>query len=365
VSPIRPLQRGDIPQVAKLYELVARDGLSEPPSQLTPFFERTLLDHPWADPEIPSLVWEDGHRITGFIGSNVRRMRFDGRPVRMACSAHLIVHPESRSRAVGAQLMRRFLGGPQQLTITDGATDTVRRMWEGLGGHTVHLSCLSFIRLFRPARLAVGLLAARRGWSAADVGLRPLALAVDRVAELMARRRFVPARPDCDARPLTVAALLEHHSVVAKTVRLYADYDTAYLDWLFREIAEIASWGPLWPSRVGCGRLWAESVHSGGNVVGWYVCQVRRGGLCRVLQFAATPRGADVVYAQLAHSARALGAAGLYGRIEPRLFVPVTEGPGLIVPSGGRLLVHTGDRELLAAVLGGDALLSTMDGEWW
>ncbi len=35
---------------------------------------------------------------------------------------------------VGALLMRRHLSGPQELTITDGPTDTVRRMWAGLGG---------------------------------------------------------------------------------------------------------------------------------------------------------------------------------------------------------------------------------------
>ena len=60
--------------------------------------QSTLLDSPWADPELPSLVAIDGNEIVGMIGSNVRRMRFDDRPVRMVCSAHLLSHPRVRQR---------------------------------------------------------------------------------------------------------------------------------------------------------------------------------------------------------------------------------------------------------------------------
>ena len=106
-SPIRPLEQEDLPAVARLYQVVMRGGGDAPPAFLEPFFERTLLDQPWADSTIPSLVYVEEGEIVGFIGSNVRRMRFDGRPVTMACSAHQIAHPRVRKRAVGALLMRK------------------------------------------------------------------------------------------------------------------------------------------------------------------------------------------------------------------------------------------------------------------
>ena len=125
---------------------------------------------------------------------------------------------------------------------------------------------------------------------------------------------------------------MEHLEVVTRDVRLRADYDEPYLEWLFRELDMIGCWGPLWPDGVG-GAARAEVVSRGGVVDGWYVCQLRIGGFCRVLQFAATARGAEVVFAQLAHRARERGAAGLYGRLEPRLAVPVTARSLAIRPS--------------------------------
>src|SRR3954453_8670276 len=110
-SRIRPLERDDIPAVARLYQVVMREGSGGPPAFLAPFFERTLLDQPWADPTIPSLVYVEDGKIVGFIGSNIRRMRFGGEPITMACSAHQIAHPRVRKRAVGALLMNKYMSG--------------------------------------------------------------------------------------------------------------------------------------------------------------------------------------------------------------------------------------------------------------
>ena len=360
---IRSMERRDVPDVARLYEVVVRKGRPEP--ELAGFLERTTFDQPWADPEIPSLVYEHEGRVAGFLASHVRRLRFDGRPVSLACSALLVSHPEVRSRGVGARLLKAYLSGPQDVTITDGATDTVRRMWEGLGGHAVPLCCLTFVQPFRPARLAGSLLEERSSTLLA----RPVEAAsplVDRLAARVARARFVPpVPPSADVSVLTPNLLVEHLAATTGDVRLRADYDEPYLEWLFRELDMIGSWGPLWPGGVRRGVLWAELVSRGGVVDGWYVCQLRVGGFCRVLQFAATARGAEVVFAQLAHRARERGAAGLYGRLEPKLAVPVTARGLAIRPSDGRLLVHSREEALSMAVRAGDALLTRLDGEWW
>jgi hypothetical protein len=358
------MERDDVARVAALYELVVREGKPQP--QLAPFLERTTFDHPWADPDIPSLVYEEDGEILAFLASNVRRMRFETRPVRMACSALLVAHPRARQRAAGAQLMRAYLTGPQDFTITDGATETVRRMWEGLGGHTVGLGCLAFVKVFRPMRLAGGLLAERSSrLLAAPVGA--VAPALDGVAGLVARSRLVPHAPpeNTEVVPLTPELVVDHLGAVTGDIRLHADYDADYLSWLFRELDEIGMWGPLWPGGVRRGPLWAELVRRGDAVEGWYVCQLRVGGFCRVLQFATALRAADAVFAQLAYRARARGAAGLYGRLEPRLVAPVTSAGAVLRPSDGRLLVHSRHAELARAVRAGEALLTRMDGEWW
>ena len=362
---IRPLEREDIPAVARLFALVWRGAEDDADRELERFFESTLLDHPWTDPELPSLVAIDGDELVGLIGSNVRRGDFDGRPVRMVCSAHLVSHPRARSQAVGAVLMKALLSRPQDITITDGATDDVRRMWEALGGASVGLGAFSFVRLFRPASLAGDLALGRRSRALVSSPLRALPAAIDGIARLAAPRRLVSPPAACSAEPLTPESLVEHAAHVTAGVRFRVTYDVPYVTWLFDELGRVEARGTLWADGIPRGGLWAELVRSGESVVGWYVCHLREAGFCRVLQFAPAPRKSDALFAELSFRAEAFGAAALYGRLEPTLVAPAVNAASHIRPSDGRLLVHARDPGLLAAVRSGDALLTRMDGEWW
>ena len=135
MTAIRPLERRDLPAVARLYERVARSGSSDPPPALVTYFERTLLDHPWYDAELPSLVYADRNgRIVGFLGVHARRLLLRDRPLRMVCSGQLVADPDAGAPGVGGLLLRKCLAGPQELTITDGATEAVRVLWQRLGG---------------------------------------------------------------------------------------------------------------------------------------------------------------------------------------------------------------------------------------
>ena len=148
---IRPMRREEVPQVADLYRFVDNSDWRIPPAELPTWLERTLFGYPWVDPEIPTLVYvEDSGEILGFIGSNVRRMRFDGQPIRMAAAGPLIAHPKVRNRGMGAMLWRRFLTGPQDLTITDGASDEMRQIVELIGGQMMHPSSIVWARVFGP-----------------------------------------------------------------------------------------------------------------------------------------------------------------------------------------------------------------------
>jgi hypothetical protein len=106
-------------------------------------------------------------------------------------------------------------------------------------------------------------------------------------------------------------------------------------------------------------------VKKDGIVQGWYVCHLRRGGFCRVLQLVATSRGAEPVFDGLVYRARERGASGIYGRLEPQLFSAVSNRRSFIRVHEGRMLAHSHDRQIANAIFTGDALLTRMDGEWW
>ena len=159
MSSIRPATLEDVPGAVRLFQRMMPAYSEVPPASLESFFRRALFDNPATDSQIPSLVYEGGGgRIVGFVGAQVRPMRFDGRPIRVASASHLVADPDER-RPIGALLLRSFLTGRQEATVTDTATPVVTRIWLALGGRPRHLGG---IRLRASAARRV----APRSWSA-------------------------------------------------------------------------------------------------------------------------------------------------------------------------------------------------------
>jgi len=354
---IRPLSLDDLPAVVSLYERIHRSGSPTPPPGLAAYFARTFLNHPWADPDIPSLVFEDGGQILGFIGSTVRRLRFDGRPIRLGCSGPFFVNPDTPSKSVGPFLLRHYMQGPQDLTITDAANETVRRIWQRFGGGCLHLSSIRWTRLFRPMQCVADELLIRAGKRRVQLAVRPALRVLDSVVTRIPRTGFRPAPPEVTGEPLTPDLMIEHLPVIARSLRVYPDYDGCFLRWLFRELGEVRRLG------VRCAMLVRDKD---GSVLGWYVYLIRTEGLSQVLQIAAPEENVGPVIDHLLAHARAAGAPGLLGRLEPRLLVPLATRRCFLHNKGRYFaMIHSRVPGLTAAIREGSALLTRMEGETW
>ena len=355
MSGLRPLEREDLDEVAALYELVMRSGTRRPPAGLASYFERTLLDHPWVDEEIPSFVHVDRDgRIVAFMSSHVRRLRLGDAPLRLACSGQLVADPEARNRAVGALLLRSYLRGPQDLTITDGATDEVRRMWTALGGEPSPLACITWTKPFRPWRYLGDYLLDRGSRNSLKPFARRLLAGPDALTRRATGGLFRPARPATRSEPLTPEALVEHLPSLDRTLRLRPDYDLPFAGWLF---------GALW--EVYGDSLAAALVRDArGRVLGWHVSTVRPGEVAYVLGIAATDTGAGEVVDHLFHMAHERGAVAVQGRLEPRLLEAIGRRRCLLRFTG-EALIHARDPLVLGAALTRSALLTRLEGEWW
>src|SRR6476620_11403890 len=164
MAQIRAFVEGDIPRVAGLHRTVFK--ASEHADVVTldayhEYFTRVFLNSPLHDSRLPSLVYEDGDRVVGFLGVVPRRMLMRGRRFQAAISSQFVVDPAARAGLVAMRLARTFLEGPQDLSISDEASDLARKIWEGLGGMTALLRSLHWTRPLRPATLAVSTLQAR------------------------------------------------------------------------------------------------------------------------------------------------------------------------------------------------------------
>jgi hypothetical protein len=353
VSRIRPVERDDLGQVVALYERTVRSGRPTAPPGLAGYFERTVLDHPWVDPEIPSLAYEaDDGRILGFIGSHVRRLRLDGREIRMGCAGQLVSDPAQRRLAIGARLLRGYLSGPQDVSITDGANEIVHEMWSHLGGYALYPGSLIWTRLLRPWR-AVGdrwlEITGRERWRRAARAAWPL---LDGLTAPFAKP---PARPaGVQTEELTPGALIKHQSQVLGDSRLWVDYDEPFLEWLFREMATVRTRG----------ELTRRLLRREGELLGWYVVYLKPRGLSQVMDIAAVKGQLGVVVDCLFADAWRGGAAALEGRMEVALYEQLSS-RRCLVRYGNRALFHSGEPDALAAISLGRSALTRLDGEWW
>ena len=346
MAEIRPFEREDLPPVVKLLgdHLEGWDGD-------VGLIQAAFLDHPWVDPDTPSLVIvDDGGKPTGFIGVHPRRIEFEGRVVKGACCTHLVVHPDSRAAGGGAQLVRQVMSGPQELTWSDTTVPVVARMWAVFGGRIDYGRAADWLIVLRPMR-----------WAARALGGRIRGPAADRRApgRRRSRSRLPPADaegapptpPEVSGADATVAEIVAAQPEVTRRLALYVPYDEAALDFT---LARIEGTGK---------RVVRRLVRRGGRPIGWYVYLAQPGGVSRVIHLAAAARDADHVLGELIDHAREAGSAAVSGRYEPHIDAAVRARLA-ILGLNSRPAMRARDTKVGLALAGDTSLLTRLDGEW-
>lgn len=349
MASIRPVSRADIPGVVELL----RRHLGGSLDLHEDFLAAALLDHPWADPELPSLVAVEDDELVGFIGSQVRRMRLGDRALRAVCCAHLVVAPERRKGAAGALLLRRLVSGPQDLTWSDTANDVVMRMWSVFGGYVDPTRACDWMLVLRPVRWgldALSSLVRRRDLGRDLMPVRAVPLQV--AGRRLVPRAFPMQERSVTSEPASVAAIVQHAPAFAARGSIRPDHDGEHLEHLFELVERTA------------GSLERRLVHRDGRPIGWYAYLSRAGGGSRVLHLAALDPDLDAVLGELVEHARSQGSAVLSGRFEPHLEDPLRR-RFAVLGLARRPVMHTRDPEIRALLGSGSALITQLDGEWY
>ena len=357
---VREFCRDDIGQVARLWLRVFHRNAGRTARPLEEYFRQVFFDNPWADSELPSLVYEEpGRGIVGFLGVIPRRMVFNGRRIRVAVASQLMV--DERARAFpAAQLMRRLFAGPQDLAFSDGANDFSERLWRACGGDVAMLYSLQWTRILRPILYARSVIRSRGGWHyalAADV-LAPVCHALDAlVARTGPGSRWLPDCADCTIVDDPSDQLLyDRMREMAAARRLQPGDDFESYRWLLQRAAEKRMYGGLRKSVV---------QDPGGRVIGWYLYYVKRGAVAQVLQFGARPNAVQKVLNCLFHRARAEGAVAISGELDPRFTRELAASRCEFGWPGCAVVAQSRDIDLLNAIHRGDAFVSRLEGEWW
>lgn len=359
---IRAFEPEDAAAVASLWQYWFRGKTRSPDPGLVALVTRMYVDDPRFDPELrPLVAHDDDGGLLGFLGVTATPIVLDGRPGRLAGVFPSVVDPNAPT-TVAAFLLRRFLAGPQDLTLSDGGHAKFERIWELLGGRIMQLQSMRWVKLLRPGAVGLGGLAGRRRSVATlEPLLRPVVGGGDRVARALLRERIgAPASPGgYTVEPLAPAGLAAAAPELLGRLRLRPDYREEHLAWQFSEMAKI----------VEQGEFRARLVRDGtGAPVGWYVYYLRPGGVSRVYDVEARQGAIDAVYSALFAEADAAGAGAIIGRLEPRLR-GVMHRLGALVHNGGSLqMVHSRDKGLVDDAELGRLAISRLQGEnwyWW
>ncbi len=359
----------DIPQVAELHHRIfgSTRGSSRQPissSELNAYadyFEKVFLKNPWINEGITSLVSETPTgRISGFLGIMPRRMSFFGKTINVAISSQFIVDPENKSTGAGIELMKRFLSGPQDLSLTDEANDISRKMWEVFGGVTVPVYGIHWTRLIRPTRYASSLVShyfGKGGFlsNAFLKSTRPLSNLIDSIAARKLPKYFSQPKPKVSATRMTSEMLLSCLSEFSDSRSLWPEYDAQSLKWVLETIDT--------RSQSGTMRM-HEIRNNGGALLGWYIYILEPGGEANVLQIMGRKNSIGSVIDHLFYDASSLGALSVTGRFDPMFIHSFSDKRCFLKCGYPWLLVNSRDNDLLRSISQGDALISKLEGEW-
>jgi hypothetical protein len=355
---IRSFVEGDIPRVARLHRTVFKTedrGNASSLDAYHSYFMRVFLDSPLRDTNLPSLVYEEHDRIVGFLGVVPRRMAMSGHRFQAAIGSQFLVDPATAFGSVAVRLAHTFLEGPQDLSISDEASDIDRKIWEGLGGKTALLRSIHWIRPLRPATLAIATATRRPRLAPLALPLAPIATMVDAMATRMTDSHFRQSKPErSSAEDLTEQAVLSYLSAIEPTHSLHMEYDKETLHWLLERARQ----------RKSPGSLHAAVVKSSQRIIGWYLYHLDRERVANVLHIDAESAAIRDVLDNLFYQAGAHGAIAATGRLEPRYLQALSDTYCLFHRRGPWVLLNTRVADLVRSFETEDALFSRFEGEW-
>ncbi|HEV3215231.1 MAG TPA: hypothetical protein VGZ27_05885 [Vicinamibacterales bacterium] len=349
---IRPFVLADVSNVAALHASVFAAISHLNMETRRRYLQRVFLENPWYDHTLPSLVGEgENGRIVAFLGVLPRRMSWNGRPVTVAISSQFMVAPDHRG-VPGFLLLKAFLAGHQDLSITDGATHESVKIWKAAGGTDSPLHSIHWTRPLRPLQYGLSFVSARASLLRAA---GPFCAVVDAIATRMSRSPF-RLTTSASGEALTVDLILDYADQFVPRAALRPEYDRASLKWLLEMAGQKAS----------AGNLRQVLVRNADNeVIGWYLYYLTRRGSSEVLQIAGRPDSLGEVLEHLFYHAWREGALAVSGRLDPTFLDALRAKHCLFHGRGSPVLVHSRRRELVDAVRCGDAFLTRLEGEWW
>jgi len=359
-SAVRPLVGDDLQSVADLWWNFLRHRKGHAPPAVRSYFnELYFTDHPLIDSALPSLVYEDtSGKIVGFLGVIRRKMSVRGQSIRVAFGGNYVVHPEARSTPAGLHLLRAYMAGDQDLSLTDSANDLSRTLMGPLGFRTIVPFSMSWARPLRPSYYAVHAMSCALApvlSASLKFAAKPFCSIADGVTARLSSSPFRQTESSLQGSELDVETLLQCLAEFRGGSALWPQYDAHSLNWLLNFMERMHSHAEFRKVVVRDDHL---------KILGWYIYYVKPGAVSQVVQIGGERKFTGDVLDHLFYDAWRHGAIAVHGVVRSDLIPDFWEKNCFFTCRGGWTLAHSRRPELLELLDRGDAFLSRLDGEW-
>lgn len=361
MSEIRPLRESDIPSVANLFQRMLRKSRNPASPSLERYLKSVFLAGPDQDPEIVSQVHvRDDGVVSGFIGVLPLPLLFNEKPLRGAICGTLMVDGHEQDPFAGARLMRAFVAGPQDISLTETANDVSTAMWRKLRATVLPDYSLEWLRIIRPAGFCVEMAASA---TRAARLLAPFAKPLD----ALVRRRAAeePRWTDVPTRGRAGNAVTTKEADDETTTELFAQFTSGFAirpQWRPESLRRMVS-----ESRRKA--LYGEMVRRvvttpGGRPSGLFLYYGDPGRIGRVVQILAAPGQTGAVIDSMVNHAAESGIVALRGRTQPTLLDAML-GRRFAFVHASSSIVHARDPALIEPFRCGNAFFNGFAGESW
>lgn len=356
----RPFYHEDAPAIADLFLSVMRRSDQAGSGDLIAYLRHYYLDGGFADPDCPALVHVSGDgRVDGFGGRVTQRFTFRGRTLRAVIIGNLMVKDHARSPLAGARLMKALKNGPQDLTLSETAGDATLAMWRQLKGDVLERHSLDFIRVLKPARYALELLASRVG--AANM-LMPMSTIADRaLAAKAGLLRWTGLPKDFKPEAGIRAQEIEPEDFAERFTEWTAP-DAIVPVWSGNNLPAVVR--EAMSKRTYGAPYLRAAVTARGKGIGGFLFHFAGKGPARVTDIAHAPGQAGPVLDALFAEANSLGASCVIGRTTPQLFDALLSRRVLFAHMAASVIAAK-DRDIVTAFMQGQVHFNGLVGERW
>lgn len=351
-SGIRNLTPRDIPEVAAMFWRMFKPASAKIPASIADYFSELYLD-PHNNTDIISQVHirHDGV-LTGFIGALPLKMSLAGEPLQAAICGPLMVEDHVGDPLAGARLLRAFLAGPQDLSLSETANETSRIMWSKLRGKVLPGYSLEWVRVLRPAAFAAEVASQRFKLLRY---CRTLLGPFDNFAHRIMKTDIPEMPPGLSDASIDLDMLAPLIKSCLKDYALRPDWEASTLSRVLATAKSKATYGSM-----HCRVVKSRS----GVSLGAYLFHGDSGETVRVLQIFATKGYEGAVVDSLLHYANSIGAVAVRARSQPQLMEAMMIRRGMFFQRSSTV-VHARDPRILEAFSKGDAFFNGLAGEGW